>query len=187
MQLLKDLILKDGKVIDNSILKVDGFLNHQIDVKCMQAIGKEFRKRFDGRGINKILTIEASGIAMAVFTALEFDVPLVFAKKYKPLTMDGSFCTKVHSFTKKMDFDVCVSKNYLGKDDVILIVDDFLAMGGAVCGLVDIVNQSGGKIAGVGIAIEKSFQAGRKKLEEKNLRVESLAIIKGFENGKVIF
>ncbi len=187
MKMLQEKILKEGKVIGDSILKVDGFLNHQIDPILVQEIGKEFKRRFGDEKITKVLTIEASGIAMAIFVALEFGVPLVFAKKYKPLTMENSYHTVVHSFTKKRDFDVVVSKDFIKENDVVLIIDDFLAQGGAMAGLIDIVGQAKAKVSGIGIVIEKGFQDGGKKLRGDGYKVESLAIIKGFENGKVIF
>ena len=186
MKILKELILRDGKVIDNSILKVDTFLNHQIDANLMFEIGKEFKERFKDVKVDKILTIEASGIAIGVAVAYFFGVPLVFAKKKKPVTMSEIYTSKVFSFTKKKEYDITVSKEFLNAGEKILIVDDFLAMGGAVIGLENVIKQSGAEIVGVGIVVEKGFQDGSKILREKGLRVESLAIIKGFENGKVI-
>jgi xanthine phosphoribosyltransferase len=186
MKILEELIIQNGKVIDNSILKVDSFLNHQIDANLMFEIGKEFKERFKDKKIDKILTIEASGIAMGVTVAYFFGVPLVFAKKKKPVTANSVYTSKVFSFTKKKEYDIIVSKDFIKAGEKVLIVDDFLAMGGAVIGLESIVKQAGAEIVGVGIVIEKGFQEGAKLLREKGLHVESLAIIKGFENGKVI-
>ena len=188
MELLKERILKDGIVIMPDILRVDSFLNHQIDCILYRQIAKEFKERFKDVKINKILTIEASGIGIALATAFEFDdVPVVFAKKGTAKTTSTHLYTsKVHSFTKGIDYDAIVSKKYLDKDDHILIIDDFLANGQAVLGLIDIINQAGASVAGVGIVIEKGFQDGRKLIEEKGYQVESLAIVDAFEDGKVI-
>lgn len=188
MKLLKDLIRTKGKVINDSMLKVDNFLNHQIDANLMFEVGREFKERFSNlEGITKIVTIEASGIAIATAVAYHFRVPLVFAKKAKPATMGEFYTSKVNSFTKKKEYDICISKEYITSEDKVLIVDDFLAMGAAVLGLEDIVNQAGGEVLGVGIVIEKGFQEGSKILRERGLNVESLAILDGFQNGEVIF
>lgn len=188
MELLKERILKDGIVIMPDILRVDSFLNHQIDCTLYRQIAKEFKEKFKSAKINKILTIEASGIGIALATAFEFgDVPVVFAKKGTAKTTSTHLYTsKVHSFTKGTDYDAIVSKKYLDKNDHVLIIDDFLANGQAALGLIDIVNQAGASVAGVGIVIEKGFQDGRKLIEEKGYRVESLAIVDAFEDGKVI-
>lgn len=188
MELLKNRILNDGQVIDNSILKVDNFLNHQIDVNLFNEMGKEFKRRFKDKKINKILTVEVSGIAVACIAAQYFNVPVVFAKKHKGINMDSNnYEASIFSFTKKTDYKIRVSKKYLEPEDHILLIDDFLASGNAVIGLMDIINQSGATLEGVGIVIEKSFQGGRELLEEKGIQIESLARIKAFENGKVIF
>ena len=187
MELLKEYVLKSGKSIDSKILKVDSFLNHQIDPKLMMEIGDEFKKRFEGLGINKILTIESSGIAIGLATAYIMDLPLVFAKKKIPSTMEEFYMTKVVSFTKKKEYSVCIGKEFLNKDDKILIVDDFLAMGNAVLGLNELVKQSGGEILGVGIAITKGFQDGEKILKSKGLRVESLVTIEKLDENKIVF
>lgn len=187
MKLLKELILKKGEVKDSSLLKVDSFLNHQIDPKLMFEIGKELKRRFENDGITKVLTIEASGIAIGIMAALAFDVPMVFAKKKKPSTMNDSYNTTVHSFTKKKDYNVTVSKEFLNKGDRVLIVDDFLAMGNAVLGLSEIVETAGAEVVGVGIVIEKGFQDGGKILRDKGFRLESLAIIKSLENNTITF
>lgn len=188
LKLLEERIIADGKVIGDDILKVDMFLNHQIDVNLLQEIGKEFKRRFDGCNINKILTIEASGIGIACITAQYFSVPVVFAKKGAHKNVgDNVYSTVVHSFTKGTDSLVAVSKDYIKKGDRILIIDDFLANGAAVSGLIDIIKQAGAELEGVGIAIEKGFQPGRKVLEEKGARVESLAIIEKMGNGSITF
>lgn len=187
MKLLKELILRDGKVINNSILKVDNFLNHQIDPNLMFEIGKEFKNRFSEKKITKVLTIEASGIAIGTAVAYFLGVPLVFAKKKKPSTMADCYCSKVMSFTKNIEYDINISKEFLKENDHILIVDDFLAMGGACTGLIDITKQSGANIVGIGIVIEKTFQSGRGILEQGRYHIESLAQIKGFDNNQVIF
>ena len=188
MELLKERILKDGIVIMPDILRVDSFLNHQIDCTLYRQIAKEFKERFKDVKINKILTIEASGIGIALATAFEFDdVHVVFAKKGTAKTTSTHLYTsKVHSFTKGIDYDSIIKKKYLDKDDHILIIDDFWANGQAVLGLIDIINQAGASVAGVGIVIEKGFQDGRKLIEEKGYQVESLAIVDAFEDGKVI-
>lgn len=188
MKLLEERIIADGKVIGDDILKVDMFLNHQIDVHLLQEIGKEFKRRFDGCNINKILTIEASGIGIACITAQYFSVPVVFAKKGAHKNVGSNvYSSVVHSFTKGTDSNVTVSKDYINKGDRILIIDDFLANGAAVSGLIDIIKQADAELEGVGIAIEKGFQPGRKVLEEKGARVESLAIIEKMGNGSITF
>ena len=188
MNFLEERIQRDGIIKPGNVLKVDFFLNHQIDCTLYRQIAKEFKERFKDVKINKILTIEASGIGIALATAFEFDdVPVVFAKKGTAKTTSTHLYTsKVHSFTKGIDYDAIVSKKYLDKDDHILIIDDFLANGQAVLGLIDIINQAGASVAGVGIVIEKGFQDGRKLIEEKGYQVESLAIVDAFEDGKVI-
>lgn len=188
MEFLKERILKDGQVLSDNILKVDSFINHQIDIDLFNEIGKEFKKRFDGLLITKILTIEASGIGIACIAAQYFKVPVVFAKKHDAINIDKeTYETDVFSFTKNRTYKVRVSKKYINPDDKILIIDDFLANGNAVVGLVDIVNQGGAEVLGVGIVIEKGFQAGREVIEKKGIRVESLAIINSLKNGQVVF
>lgn len=179
MQLLKDRIRADGVVKEGQVLKVDNFLNHQVDVKLLRDIGKEFRRRFAGCEINKILTIEASGIGIACIAAEEFDsCPVVFAKKTESLNLDGElYSTKIKSFTKGRDYDVIVSKKFLGKGDKVLIIDDFLANGCALKGLIEIVRASGAELVGAGIVIEKGFQEGGKLIRDMGVRVESLAIV----------
>lgn len=189
MELLKQRILKDGRVKDGNVLKVDSFLNHQIDVALMNEVGKEFRKRFSGEKVTKILTIEASGIAIATMVALHFDcVPVVFAKKTKSKNLDGALYTShVESFTRGTKFDIQVSKKFITSEDTVLIVDDFLARGQALLGLLDIVEQAGANCVGCGIVIEKRFQEGGDIIRNKGVRLESLAIIERFENNQVIF
>jgi len=188
MESLKSRILSSGRVLEERILKVDSFLNHQIDVKLFNEIGKEFRRRFDKKRVTKILTIEASGIGIACITAQYFDVPVVFAKKHEGSNMDKeTYEADVFSYTKNKSYKIRVSKNYITSEDKVLIIDDFLAKGSAASGLIDIVAQANAEVVGVGIVIEKGFQEGRKIIEEKNIQLESLAIIKSMEEGKIIF
>ncbi|MDX8335535.1 xanthine phosphoribosyltransferase [Candidatus Cetobacterium colombiensis] len=185
MKLLKEYIEKYGSVTDSSILKVDSFINHQIDPVLMIEIGEELKKRFEGKNINKILTIEASGIAIGIAAAYAFKVPMVFAKKKKPSTMGDSFNANVHSFTKKTDYNITVSKEFLSPEDNILVVDDFLAMGNAIIGLKNIIEQAGANLQGVGIVIEKGFQPGGTILKEQGIHLESLAVIESLENNEI--
>lgn len=188
MDLLKQRIIKDGVVIENRILKVDSFLNHQLDVELFNEIGKEFKRRFQGQSINKILTIESSGIAIAIIAAQYFNVPVVFAKKHAGGNMDRlTYDAKVYSFTKDIEYTIKVSKKYISKGDKVLIIDDFLASGSAVSGLIEIVEKGEAKVSGVGIVIEKKFQNGRDNLIKKGIQLESLAVIETMKNGKVIF
>lgn len=188
MQLLKDKIKTEGIVLSNNVLKVDSFLNHQMDPVLMMEMGKEFARRFQDKKITKVLTIESSGIAPGLMAALELNVPLVFARKQKSLTLtDNLFVEKVHSFTKQVTNDVTVSRKFLTADDHVLVIDDFLANGEAAFGLARICEQAGATVAGVGIVIEKSFQPGRSKLVEAGYRVESLARIASLDNGQAQF
>jgi xanthine phosphoribosyltransferase len=188
MDLLKKRIIEEGRTIGEEIVKVDSFLNHQIDVELFLAMGKEFRRLFDSKKITKLLTIEASGIAIASIAALEFKVPVVFAKKSQSRNLDKEIYTsKVYSFTKQMTYDVMVSKRYLSSDDHVLILDDFLANGKAALGLIDIARQAGATIEGVGIVIEKGFQPGGKILRDQGIKVESLAIIDRIKDGQISF
>ncbi|MDP4088085.1 MAG: xanthine phosphoribosyltransferase [Bacillota bacterium] len=188
MELLKNRILTDGKVIGNSVLKVDNFLNHQLDIKLFNEMGKEFRRLFEGEAITKILTVEASGIAIASIAAQYFDVPVVFAKKYLGNNMDSeTYEAEVFSFTKNQSFRIRVSKKYISHDDRVLIIDDFLANGRAILGMSQIVRQAGARVVGAGIAIEKAFQNGRAVVEQEGIRVKSLAIIESMEGGKLVF
>ena len=178
MRLLEERIKEDGQVRPGNILKVDSFLNHQLDVSLLEQLGKEFFERFKDKGITRILTIEASGIALACLAAQYFKVPVVFAKKAKSKNLDGELYTStVHSFTYGKDFTVTLSKKFLTKDDTVLLIDDFLAVGKAMRGLIDICGQAEANIAGIGIAIEKGFQSGGKDLREMGFDVYSLAII----------
>lgn len=188
MQLLKDRILRDGIVRPGNVLKVDSFLNHQMDINLINEMGKELKKRFEGTEINKILTIEASGIGIACIVAQYFDAPVVFAKKSKSLNLDGEmYKTKVKSFTHNKVYDVVVSKKFLGPDDHVLVIDDFLANGCALEGLIDIIQQAGAELEGVGIAIEKGFQHGGDRLREKGVRIESLAIVDSMSDNGLTF
>lgn len=188
MKRLQEKIRKDGTVLSGDVLKVDTFLNHQIDPPLMKAIGEEFAERFKDAGITKILTIESSGIAPAMMTGLVLGVPAVFARKRKSLTLiEHLYTASVHSFTKNETNDISVSKDFIGATDTVLILDDFLANGQAVLGLLDIVEKAGAKLAGVGIVIEKGFQPGGKMIREKGIKLESLAEIASLENGQVTF
>ena len=182
MKLLEERIRKDGTVKTGNVLKVDNFLNHQMDISLFVEMAKEWKRLFADRPINKILTIEASGIGIASVVGIEFGVPVVFAKKAQSINLDGvSYVTQVQSFTHNRIYDVIVSKKYLSADDHILIIDDFLANGCAVNGLIDIIQSAGATIEGVGIAIEKGFQDGGKLIREKGIRVESLAIVESMD------
>ena len=188
LKLLKEKIMKEGQVLSNEVLKVDTFLNHQLDPELMVAIGKEFANRFRDAGITKIVTIESSGIAPSVMAGMEMQVPVVFARKKKSLTLqDDLYTSTVHSFTKREENKISVGRKFLNEEDVVLIIDDFLAKGQAAIGLADIVRQANAKIAGIGIVIEKSFQDGGKLLREKGYRVESLARIQSLEQNNVLF
>ena len=190
MQLLEERIRKDGVIKTGNVLKVDGFLNHQMDVELFNEMGKELRRLFPSEKINKILTIEASGIGIACIAAQYFKVPVVFAKKSQSINLDGEqYTTRIESFTHKRIYDVIVSKKYLSKEDHVLIIDDFLANGCAVAGLIELVQSAGAYIEGVGIAIEKGFQKGGELLRSKGLRVESLAIVESMndETGEIVF
>ena len=178
MQLLKERILKDGVVKPGNVLKVDSFLNHQMDIPLINEIGKEFRCRFADAPVTKILTIEASGIGIACIAAQYFQVPVVFAKKSQSINLDGEmYTTKIESFTHKRVYDVILSKKFLSPEDHVLIIDDFLANGCALMGLIDIVKKSGAVLEGAGIVIEKGFQEGGKMIRDMGVRLESLAII----------
>lgn len=182
MQLLKDRIVKDGKVFAGNILKVDSFLNHQIDTGLLQEIGKEFYRIFGDCSVTKILTIEASGIGIACVTAQFFHCPVVFAKKTQTKNIAGDvYTTKVESFTHGRVYDIIVSKDFLTKDDNVLVIDDFLAQGNALIGLLGLIEASGASLAGAGIVIEKGFQPGGKIIRSMGVRLESLAIIDSME------
>lgn len=188
MDKLKEKINLEGKVVSDSVLKVDTFLNHQIDPILMQQIGDEFAKRFADSGITKIVTLESSGIAPAMMTGLNLGVPVLFARKKKSLTLvDHLYTAKVFSYTKNETNEISVSQDYLKSEDRVLVIDDFMANGQAALGLLDLVEQANASLVGLGIVIEKGFQAGGRLIREKGIRVESLAIIDSLENGKVLF
>ncbi len=190
MELLKRKIIEEGEVYEGNILKVDCFLNHQIDVPFMKEIGKEFHRLYKDDEVNKILTIEASGIAIGSMVAQEFGCPLVFAKKNKTKNIAGDvYVTPVESFTHGTTYNVMVSKRFLGKGDKVLIVDDFLAVGNALRGLIRMVNESGAELVGCGTVIEKGYQHGGDEIRAQGIRVESLAIIESMnaETGNIVF
>ena len=188
MDELKKRILKDGRVLSEHVLKVDSFLNHQIDADLMDRIGNAFFDHFHDYGITKVLTIEASGIAVAFSTARCFHVPVVFARKTPSLTsVDETYCAEAFSFTKKVQFSITVNRRFLAPEDRVLLVDDFLAQGQALLGLINIVHQSGAAVAGAGIAIEKAFQNGGRLVREVGIEVYSLARIASLIDGKVLF
>ncbi|MDI9232019.1 xanthine phosphoribosyltransferase [Staphylococcus caprae] len=186
MESLGRKVKEDGVVIDEKILKVDGFLNHQIDASLMNEVGKTFYEQFKDEGITKILTIEASGIVPAIMASFHFDVPCLFAKKAKPSTLkDGFYSTDIHSFTKNKTSTVIVSEEFLGENDKVLIIDDFLANGDASLGLNEIVQQAKATTVGIGIVVEKSFQDGRQRLENEGLKVSSLCKVASLKGNKV--
>jgi xanthine phosphoribosyltransferase len=188
MQLLKDRILRDGQVLQGNILKVDSFLNHQIDPVLMAAIGEEFAQRFAGVTVTRILTIESSGIAPALFAGYHLRVPVVFAKKSDSSNQDAStYSAPVHSYTRGRDNIIRVACRYLSSDDHVLLIDDFLAHGEALLGLAELVRQAGATVAGAGIVIEKGFQGGGRRVRDSGIRVESLAIIQDMADGCVQF
>jgi xanthine phosphoribosyltransferase len=189
MSYLKEKIIKDGVVLNEDVLKVDSFLNHQIDPTVLKEIGNEFVEYFKEKEITKVMTIEASGIAPAVLVASRFDIPTLFAKKAEPSTLskEDQYSTDVHSYTKGVTSRVLVSKKYLQPDDKVLIIDDFLANGEAAMGLIDLVEQAGAEVVGVGICVEKSFQPGRQKLEDKGVDIFSICRVASLENNEVTF
>ena len=185
MNFLEERIARDGQVRAGNILKVDSFLNHQLDVDLLDKIGQAFYDKYKDKGINKVLTVEASGIAIACMTARYFGVPVVFAKKAKSRNLDGDLYTSVvHSFTYDKDYNVTLAKKFLSSNDKVLLVDDFLAVGKAMNGLIDICNQAGAKVEGIGIAIEKGFQDGGKRLRGEGYDVASLAIVDAMDEDK---
>ena len=190
MNFLEERIVKDGIVKEGNVLKVDSFLNHQMDIRLFDQIGEEFKKRFERTPINKILTIEASGIGIACVAAREFDVPVIFAKKSKSINIEGEvYVAEVESFTHKCKNQVIVSKKFLNPDDNVLIIDDFLANGCALQGLISIVTSAGANVAGIGIVIEKGFQTGGQIIRNLGYHLESLAIVDGMDTatGKIVF
>lgn len=188
MKLLEERIARDGRVIGTEILKVDSFLNHQIDVQLLDEIGEELYRLFGDRNITKVLTIEASGIAIACSAARCFKVPVVFAKKARSLNIGkNTYTARVHSFTYDNDYDITLSQSYLSPDDTVLIVDDFLANGAALRGLLSITEQAGAKVGGIGICIEKGFQPGGEEMRARGLPLESLAIIDSMSEDGITF
>ncbi len=190
MQILKERIQKDGKIKEGNVLKVDSFLNHQMDVGLFHEIGMEFKRRFEEEEINKILTIEASGIGIACVVAEVFGVPVVFAKKTQTKNIAGDvYTTKVESFTHGRNYDIIVAKEFLGKDDKVLVIDDFLANGKALEGLAQLISDSGAKLVGAGVVIEKGFQPGGDMIRAKGIRLESLAIVESMDEktGEIVF
>lgn len=188
VEALKQKIRDEGIVLSEQVLKVDAFLNHQIDPALMQLIGHEFAQRFAGLGITKIVTIEASGIAPAIMAGLELGVSVIFARKYQSLTLkDDLYTAKVFSFTKQTESTIAISAKHLSATDHVLVIDDFLANGHAAKALIDLIGQAGASIAGIGVVIEKSFQSGRAELDSQGYRVESLARIASLNDGRVSF
>lgn len=190
MNFLEERIVKDGVVKEGNILKVDSFLNHQMDINLFDQMGEEFKRRFADKPINKIVTIEASGIGIACIVARHFGVPVVFAKKTQSVNIDGEvYVAEVESFTHKCKNQVIVSKKFLGPDDHVLVIDDFLANGCALQGLISILAQAGGTVEGIGIAVEKGFQGGGDKLREEGYDVDSLAIVESMDSqtGSITF
>lgn len=187
MKSLKERILKDGQCLEGGILKVDSFINHQMDPALMMEMAKELVRRFKGTTIDKVITIEASGIAPAVMVAYLMNIPLVFAKKKVPSTMDGILKSEVFSFTKSRSYTICMSNKYMNKGDKCLFIDDFLANGNAATGILDLASQAGAEVVGMGFLIEKAFQHGSEILRSKGIHVESLAIIDSLENCKIKF
>lgn len=188
MELLKQRIRQDGVFKPGGILKVDSFLNHQMDIGLINEIGREFARRFAGTKVTKILTIEASGIGIACITAQYFDVPVVFAKKVKSKNLDGDVYTaNVHSYTKGVDYTIRVGQRFLSPDDRVLLIDDFLANGRALLGLIEITKQAGAKVAGAGICIEKGFQEGGRIIRDMGINLQSLAIVSEDKDGNLVF
>lgn len=190
MNFLEEKIVKDGIVKEGNVLKVDSFLNHQMDIELFNEMGKEWKKRFEGKNINKILTIEASGIGIACIVAQHFNVPVVFAKKSKSINLEGEMYTaEVESFTHKNKNQVIVAKKFLNKDDHVLLIDDFLANGCALQGLIQIVQSAGATVEGIGIAIEKGFQTGGRIIRNLGYQLESLAVVDAMnaETGEILF
>ena len=190
MKISEERIQKDGVVKKGNVLKVDSFLNHQMDVKLFRQMAEEWKRLFADRPINKILTIEASGIGIACIVAELFEVPVVFAKKSQSINLDGEmYSAQIESFTHKKTYDVIVSKKFLGREDHVLVIDDFLANGCAINGLLEIIDEAGATVEGVGIAIEKGFQQGGKLIRERGVRLESLAIVESMndETGEIKF
>ena len=189
MKLLEERIRKDGIVRPGNVLKVDSFINHHMDIALFEEMAKEWKRLFSGKPINKILTIEASGIGIAAIAAREFGVPVIFAKKSKSINLDNdNYCTRIQSFTHGKIYDVIMSKKFLNAEDHVLIIDDFLANGCALLGLMELVEHAGATVEGIGIAIEKGFQRGGDLIREKGIQLESLAIVDAMnEDGTIVF
>ena len=187
MKSLKDRILRDGKCFPGGILKVDSFINHQMDPILMKSIGVEFVRRFASQQIDKVITVEASGIAPAIMVGYLLELPVVFAKKRRPSTMESLLSTTVFSFTKNRSYEICVSRDYLGAGDKVLFIDDFLANGNAAKGILDLAAQAGAEVVGMGFIIEKSFQHGGEELRNMGIHVESMAVIESLDNCEIRF
>lgn len=187
MKALKERILKYGRCLEGGILKVDSFINHQMDPALMMEMAKEFANRFREKKIDKVVTVEASGIAPAIMVAYQMGVPVVFAKKKVPSTMEGILKSEVFSFTKSRSYTICISDKYMQKGERCLFIDDFLANGNAASGIIDLASQAGAEIVGMGFIIEKAFQSGGKMLRDKGIHVESLAIIESLDNCEIKF
>lgn len=185
MELLKKRILQDGKCFEGGILKVDSFINHQMDPILMKSIGVEFVRRFANKDFNKVMTIEASGIAPAIMVGYLLELPVVFAKKKQPKTMENMISTVIRSFTKDREYNVCISRDFLKEGDKVLFIDDFLANGNAANGIIDLIDQAGAQLVGMGFIIEKAFQHGGDTLREKGVHIESLAIIDSLDNCQI--
>lgn len=188
MKLLEERIRKDGEVLDGNVLKINSFLNHQVDPQLMMEVGKEFKRLFENEEITKVLTCEASGIAPGIMAAYQLGVPMVFARKKKPSTLnDAVYWAEVFSYTKKVNNKICVEKKFLSSDDHLLIIDDFLAHGEAVKGMLNIADQANATVAGVGVVVAKEFQGGSESVKDHGYRLEALARISDFENNQVHF
>ncbi|MDG9730024.1 xanthine phosphoribosyltransferase [Ignatzschineria sp. RMDPL8A] len=187
MKVLKDRVIKDGVAFDDGTLKVDSFINHQMDPILMKSIAVEFVRRFANLPINKIITIEASGIAPAIMLGYLLELPVVFVKKKTPKTMEKMYTSSVYSFTKDRRYDVCISQEYLSSEDNVVFIDDFLANGNAALGVKDLIDQAGANLFGMGFVLEKSFQVGRSRLEEHNINVESLVRVKSLKDDEIEF
>ncbi|HLR35123.1 MAG TPA: xanthine phosphoribosyltransferase [Tissierellales bacterium] len=188
MELLKKKILNEGRIEEGNVLKVDSFLNHQLDIDFLNEIGKEFKKRFSNEEITKIVTIETSGIAIATIAAQYFKVPVVYARKTMSKNLGKNlYVSEVYSYTKEENYKIRISKRYINKNDKILLIDDFLANGNALSGAIDIIEKADATLVGAGIVIEKGFQQGGKKLRDKGVKLVSLAIIESLEAGKIVF
>lgn len=187
MKMLEERILRDGKCLPGGVLKVDGFINHQMDPALMMSLARELARRFGDEPLDRVLTVEASGIAPAVLVGYLLGLPVVFAKKKSPSTMENALSARVRSFTKGRDYDVCLSRDFLHAGDRVLFIDDFLANGNAAQGMLELIGQAGASLAGMGFLIEKAFQPGGAMLREKGIRVESLARIESLDGGRIVF